>query len=301
MVRERGARRARSRRARSQVVAEQDHVGGADRDVGAGAEGEPEVGGGERGAVVDAVADHRHPVAARPQPGDDGRLAGRQRPGDDLVDARRGGDRPRGRLVVPGQQDRVQPERAQFGDGGGGRGLDRVGDRDGAADGAVPADQHRGAARLLPLAALPGQVGRHGHPVLGQQPRAPDDDLAAVDGAARAEPGQRPERLGPRQRAALPPRGRADRGRDRVLGRLLDRARVPQQVGAADAVGRPHAGQLHPAGGDRPGLVEDDHVDRPRRFQRLVLLDEYPVAGAAARTPRPARPASPGRARTGRR
>ena len=180
----------------AQVVAEQDHVGGADRHVGAGAEGEPEVGGGEGRAVVDAVADHRHPVPARSQPVDDGRLAGRQRARDDLVDARLGGDRPRGRLAVPGQQDRVQPERAQFGDGGGGRVLDRVGDRDRAADGAVPADQHRGAARLLPLAALPGEVGVHRHPVLGQQLRAPDDDLPAVDGAAGAEPGQRPERLG---------------------------------------------------------------------------------------------------------
>ena len=105
-------------------------------------------------------------------------------------------------LVVPGQQDRVQPERAQFGDGGGGGRLDRVGDRDGAAGRAVPADQHRGPAVLLPRPALRGQVGRDGQAVVGEQPLAPDQDLAAVDGAARAEPRQRPEALGLRQRPA---------------------------------------------------------------------------------------------------
>ena len=95
-----------------------------------GPEGQPEVGRGERGGVVDAVADHRHPVPCRLKTGDDGGLVGWQRPGDDLVDARRGRDGPGGRLVVPGQQDRAQPERAQFGDGRGRGRLDRVGDRD---------------------------------------------------------------------------------------------------------------------------------------------------------------------------
>ena len=45
-------------------------------------------------------------------------FSGGKRPGDDLVDADRGGDRPSGRLVVPGQQDGMQPEPAQRGDGG---------------------------------------------------------------------------------------------------------------------------------------------------------------------------------------
>ena len=93
-----------------QVVAEQDHVGGADRDVGAGSEGEPEVGRRQRRGVVDAVADHGHLTARRLERRDDGGLAVRQRAGDDLVDAGRTGHGPRGGLVVPGQQDRVQPE-----------------------------------------------------------------------------------------------------------------------------------------------------------------------------------------------
>ena len=46
-------------------------------------------------------------------------------------------------------------------------------------------------------AASPGGIGQA---VSGEQPLAPDDDLAAVDGAARAEPGQGPEPVGLRQR-----------------------------------------------------------------------------------------------------
>ena len=40
-----------------------------DGDVGAGPEGQPEVGRGERGPVVDAVADHGHPVPVAPAAG----------------------------------------------------------------------------------------------------------------------------------------------------------------------------------------------------------------------------------------
>ena len=250
---------------RLQVVAEQDQVRGADRHVGAGAEGQPEVGRGERGRVVDAVADHRHLVPGRLKAGDDGGLPVRQRPGDDLVDAHRAGDGLRGGLVVAGQQDGVQPERAQLGDGGGGGRLDRVGDREGAVGRAVPGGQHRGAAGVLPRPALRGEVGRDGHALAGEELLAPDQDLAAVDGAARAESrqGRNPSACGSGPASAR--RGGADRRGDRVLGCLLDRARVTQQLRAADAVGGPHAGQRHPPGGDGSGLVQDHHGDRPGR------------------------------------
>jgi len=49
---------------RAQVIPQQDHVGRPDGDVGAGAEGEAKGRRGERGTVVDAVADHGHPGAA---------------------------------------------------------------------------------------------------------------------------------------------------------------------------------------------------------------------------------------------
>ena len=100
-----------------QVIAEQDQVRRADRDVGAGPEGQPEVGGGEGGGVVDPVADHGDLVSVRLKPGDDGCLVGGQRPRDHLIDADLRGDRPGGRLVVTCEQDGAQPEFAQPGDG----------------------------------------------------------------------------------------------------------------------------------------------------------------------------------------
>ena len=50
----------------TQVLAHERHVGGLDGDVGAhGAHGDAEVGRGQRGRVVDPVADHRgDPFAA---------------------------------------------------------------------------------------------------------------------------------------------------------------------------------------------------------------------------------------------
>ena len=89
-----------------------------DRDVGAGAHGEPEVGLGQRGGVVDPVADHRDdpalaPAAARPRrpcP------AGSTSAITSSVDADLGGDRRAAAGVVAGEQDRAQPERAQLGE-----------------------------------------------------------------------------------------------------------------------------------------------------------------------------------------
>ena len=60
-----------------QVARDERDVGGLDRDVGAGADGEAEVGLRERGRVVDAVADHRDDAALVLQAADDVGLAGR--------------------------------------------------------------------------------------------------------------------------------------------------------------------------------------------------------------------------------
>ncbi len=47
----------------TEVAGDERQVAGLDRDVGARADREPEVGLRERGCVVDAVADHRHRLA----------------------------------------------------------------------------------------------------------------------------------------------------------------------------------------------------------------------------------------------
>ena len=61
-------------------------VGGLDRDVGAGADRQAEVGLGERGRVVDAVADHRDGAALALQALDHVGLVGGHDLGDHLVD-----------------------------------------------------------------------------------------------------------------------------------------------------------------------------------------------------------------------
>jgi hypothetical protein len=137
-------------------------------------------------------------VPPRAQAADDGRLPGRQRARDDLVDARGGGHGPRGRLVVAGQQHRLQAEGPEPGHRRGRRRLDRVSDREGAPGSAVPAGQDRGATRPLPLATLLAEVVGNGQAVFGQQRRPPDQDFGPADDAASAESRQRQEAVSQR-------------------------------------------------------------------------------------------------------
>ena len=55
----------------AQVAVDEGEVAGFDGDVGAGAHGDPEVGLGEGGGVVDAVADHGDDVAVGLEASDD--------------------------------------------------------------------------------------------------------------------------------------------------------------------------------------------------------------------------------------
>ena len=62
----------------TEVAGDERQVGGLDRDVGAGADREPEVGLGEGGCVVDAVTDHRDDLALGLQPRHNPRLVLRE-------------------------------------------------------------------------------------------------------------------------------------------------------------------------------------------------------------------------------
>ena len=61
-------------RRRAQVARDEGDVAGFDRNVGAGADRDPEVGLGERRSVVDAVADHGDDLAGLLQPAHLGHL-----------------------------------------------------------------------------------------------------------------------------------------------------------------------------------------------------------------------------------
>ena len=116
-------------------------VGGLDRDVGAGAHGQAQVGLGQRGGVVDPVADHRHHAALGLQPPDRADLVVRQHLGDHLADAHRLGHGPARRASLspvsstgdrPEAAQPPRPPRAEVG-------LTVSDDHERAADGAVPA------------------------------------------------------------------------------------------------------------------------------------------------------------------
>ena len=91
-MRERAAGEADGVGGDAQVAAHEGEVAGFDGDVGAGAHGDAEVGLGEGGGVVDAVADHGDDLAVGLQAADDVDLVGGQHLGDHVVDADLVGD-----------------------------------------------------------------------------------------------------------------------------------------------------------------------------------------------------------------
>ena len=70
-----------------EIALDQRDAGAFDRDVGAGAHGDADIGGGKRRRVVDAVAGHGDARALRAQLVDQRLLALRQHAGAHLVDA----------------------------------------------------------------------------------------------------------------------------------------------------------------------------------------------------------------------
>ena len=202
--------------------AHQGEVAGLDRHVGAGAHGQAEVGLGQRGGVVDAVADHGHDPALGLEPLDHVHLVRGQHLGDHLVDADLGGHGPGGPLVVAGQQHRREAEVAQPAHRLGGGRLHRVGDDEDAARPAVPADRDRGPA---------GGLRPRRRPPRGRPAGAATSRRAAGDGRpARRAPRRRPGRPRPSTFAKSSTSGRspASPGRPRRRpGRSGARTRPP--------------------------------------------------------------------------
>src|SRR6266511_4857591 len=100
------------------VGAHEHDVGGFDGHVGAGADGDAEVGLREGGGVVDAVPDHGDPAPGRLQLGDLGGLVAGKDLRDHGVDAQLPGDARRGGPVVAGEHDHLDAEVVQRDDRG---------------------------------------------------------------------------------------------------------------------------------------------------------------------------------------
>ena len=209
--------------------------GRLDRDVRAGADRDPDIGGRECGGVVDAVADHGDRAAALLEALDGSGLVRRQHLRGDLVDAEPARDRVGDRLAVAGDHRDPDAEAVQRVD----RLLrlrpDLVLDGDGADDASGDDDMQDGPTLTIPVRRDGQRFERH----LGEQPRAADGDLDAVDAGASTATGQR-----------LEPGGRTD-------GRCHGCEHLRRSHGRAGARSRP---RRPPRAGGRPR--------RPARRQR---------------------------------
>ena len=188
-----------------------------DRDIRSGADRDADVRAGERGRVVDAVADHRDRAAVLLQAGHDIRLLPGQHLGEDLVDAellrhpvadlvRVAGEHGHAHAALLEQRDRLRRLRAHH-----------VGERDQAR--APPSRRARtrpSCPRRCTRRLACTSVGVHGDAALGHQPRAGDRDRAVVDARLCTAAGQRDELLRLREWSARAPsprprwRGRSD-------------------------------------------------------------------------------------------
>ena len=133
----------------------QHDIGGVDGDIGAGADGDADIGTHQGGGVIDAVPHHGDDLALLLQGTDDRFLLLRQHLRDDPGDTDLRGNGLGGAAMVAGQQQDGKPHLPQGGDGGGAGFPGRVGDGDEPQRGAADAEIQRGAP-------LGGQLLRSG-------------------------------------------------------------------------------------------------------------------------------------------
>ncbi len=143
-----------------EIAAEQRDAGALDRDVGAGAHGDADIGRGEGRGVVDAVARHRDHAALAAQPLDHGALLIGQHLGLDLGDAELARDRLGGGAVVAGEHDDADVFIGERSQRCGCGPLDRIGDGDDAGCFAVDRDEDHGRAVTAQFLGLAVQAAR---------------------------------------------------------------------------------------------------------------------------------------------
>ncbi len=262
------------------VTADERHVGGADRHIGAGAHGDAEVGPGQGGRVVDAVADDRDPVPLLPQLPYERRLALGRAARVHLLDTQLPGDGAGRFHAVAGGENRTHPELPQPFHGPVAARPQHVADLEERRDRAVDADHDRGTG-----AARPGGRQRTGERVGQFVVRRADLDTSALHPSTHAPPRQGLEVLDGGESA--PGRGtpcvRHHRTAQRVFRALLDRRRQPYcRLLVESARHRGDPGDAHVPGGERAGLVEHHGVQVPQTLQCPGPVDQDTELGAPA-------------------
>ena len=266
-----------------QAAGRQDERRRLAREVGGGADRDPDIRLGEDGPVVEAVADHRDRLAAAAMRLQRRALAlGRQaRLHLCLRHADERGDPPGGMRQVARQEHHPQAEVAKLpivarASGSGVSSRDEEG-----VHAAPPADMDHASGRSPPATARAPQA-----PARSGQPRS---RIRAALPAATGSPPARPWMPRPgtartssrrRPRRGRAPRPRRRRRRPAVLRMALQPGGPGEDLVLAGPVGL-DGGETRPAGGERPGLVEREHLHARQRLQGGGIADE----AAAARQP----------------
>ena len=258
----------------------EDYVAGLQGDIGAGhPHRHPEVGGGDRRSVVDAVTDHGNRPVAVAQFGHDLELLIREQTGVELVDSGLGGNRAHHFQGITADYHRMDPESAELAHRVGRAGADAIRQSHHPyRTTAITADHQGRVAGRLQVGKIIFRDCRSIHPV-GHVLADPDAFASDIGGDAPARVGLETERRLQREPAI----GHLHHHRpgERVLGVLLDRrGQTEHRVLRITAKGtdRDHD---RPADGQRAGLVEGHDLDGAGCLQAITALEHDAAAGPA--------------------
>src|ERR1017187_4663473 len=230
-------------------------------DIGARAEGDPQIGLRQAGRIVDAVADHGDHRALPLQLANDGHFALRQRFGDPLIGADLARDARRGIARIAGKQHAANAAAPQVRTQRGGLGTYAVAEGERAPHLALPPEIDEGAGEV-------GQAGGLHTGWFGQffyQGAIAQEVPRAVDAAG--DPAAREDRyiLGRGQSGDL----RHERLGDGVFAPGFDGGQFRHARGIAR---RFQQGEL--AQGRGAGLVQDHHVHAADGFQHARVAHQ---------------------------
>ena len=256
------------------------HVRSGDGDVRACADGDADVGAGQGGRVVDAVADHGHDALFL-EPADHGLLAVGTHAGNDLVHAGLGGNGSGRPFVVAREHDGVEAHVLEFLHGAGAVFLDDVGHGHKPEKAPVPGKAERGLALAGKLfGTAPRTVGKG----------AGRGNEGKASAGKRASPELRPQ---PQARQSLevlhlgrhqpPSLGQScDSLGQGMFGATLQGRGQREEFLLRNALCRQNVRCGRFAAGDGARLVEDDDLRLAGLFERDGRLEEHAVSGAKA-------------------
>ncbi len=268
------------------IAVEIDHVARLARGLGAGVHRHADIGLGQSGRVVGAVAAHRDQLAAGLLLADQRQLVLGRRLSEEIVDPGLGRDGGGGERIVAGDHHRADAHLAQLAEALADAGLDHVLERDRAEQAAVARHRERGHARARDLVGGAAQLGRGGGLAEAGIGAEHGIDRALLDQAVAdpdaRDPGLRGEgdHLCPfGQGSGVDGEALAGEHHHRTpLGRLVGEAGEQGgfgQVGGLDARHGAELARLAIADRDRAGLVEQQRVDVARRLDRAPRFGEH--------------------------